>query len=106
MAAYTLPTLPYGHKDLEPYITEQQLTIHHQKHHQAYVNGANAILERLDKARKDNLDLDIKATLKELAFHLGGHRLHSVFWQNMAPPGKGGGGRPVGALASALTAEF
>ncbi|MCX7029724.1 MAG: superoxide dismutase, partial [Spirochaetes bacterium] len=49
-----MPQLPYGFKDLEPYISEQQLTIHHQKHHQAYVNGANNILQKLDKARKEN----------------------------------------------------
>ncbi len=106
MAGYTLPTLAYGYKDLEPYITEQQLTIHHQKHHQAYVNGANAILDRLDKARKENTDLDMKATLKELSFHLGGHNLHSIFWKNMAPAGKGGGGKPTGVLADAITKEF
>jgi Fe-Mn family superoxide dismutase len=103
---YTLPTLPYGYKDLEPYISEQQLTIHHQKHHQAYVNGANAVLERLAKARKENADVDMKASLKELAFHLGGFKLHKVFWQNMAPGGKGGGGRPSGAIGQAINAEF
>jgi len=106
MAGYSLPVLPYGYKELEPYITEQQLTIHHQKHHQAYVNGANAILDRLDKARIENTDLDMKATLKELSFHLGGHRLHSIFWQSMAPAGKGGGGKPSGALADAITRDF
>jgi len=102
---YTLPQLSYGYKDLVPHISEQQLTIHHQKHHQAYVNGANAILERLDKARKDGVDLDVKATLKELSFHIGGHLLHSLFWGNLAPSGKGGG-KPSGALGNALEKEF
>jgi Fe-Mn family superoxide dismutase len=106
MAVYSLPALPYGYKDLEPAITERQLTLHHQKHHQAYINGANATLERLDKSRKENTDLDMKATLKELSFHLGGHRLHSIFWQNMAPAGKGGGGKPAGAINEALVKEF
>jgi len=105
-AGYSLPKLPYGYKDLEPYISEQQLTIHHQKHHQAYINGANAILEKLEKTRKDNTDLDMKAVLKEMSFHLGGNELHSTFWMNMAPAGKGGGGNPVGALADAIMAEF
>jgi len=50
---YTLPQLPYGYDELQPYVSQEQLTLHHQKHHQAYVNSANAILERLDKARKD-----------------------------------------------------
>jgi Fe-Mn family superoxide dismutase len=101
---YVLPQLPYGYKDLEPYISEQQLTIHHQKHHQAYVNGANNILQKLDKARKENADLDIKSTLKELSFNIGGHLLHSLFWANLAPAGKGG--KPGGALSDALTKEF
>jgi Fe-Mn family superoxide dismutase len=103
---YTLPHLPYGYKALAPYISEVQLTLHHQKHHQAYVNGANAILEKLDKARKDNADLDMKALLKELSFHLGGFRLHNLFWENLAPSGVGGGGIPKGALAAAITTEF
>jgi Fe-Mn family superoxide dismutase len=101
---YVLPQLPYGYKDLEPYISEQQLTIHHQKHHQAYVNGANNILQKLDKARKENADLDMKSTLKELSFNIGGHLLHSLFWANLAPAGKGG--KPGGALGDALTKEF
>lgn len=101
---YTLPSLPYVYKDLEPHISEQQLTIHHQKHHQAYVNGANAILERLDKSRKEGTDFDIKATLKELSFHIGGHLLHSLFWGNLAPSGKGG--KPVGSLGSTIAKEF
>lgn len=103
MGNYTLPELPYGYKDLEPHISEEQLTIHHQKHHQAYVTGANAILEKLDTARKDDVDLDMKATLKELSFQVGGHMLHSLFWPNLAPVG---GGEPGGALAGALDKEF
>jgi len=103
---YTLPHLPYGYKALAPYISEVQLTLHHQKHHQAYVTGANAILEKLDKARKENADLDMKALLKELSFHLGGFRLHNLFWENLAPSGVGGGGIPKGALAAAINEEF
>ncbi len=103
---YTLPKLPYEYKALAPYISEEQLTLHHTKHHQAYVTGANAILEKLDKARKENTDLDMKATLKELSFHIGGYRLHSLFWENLAPAGKGGGGLPKGDLAKAIEAEF
>jgi len=103
--SYSLPQLPFGYKDLEPYMSEQQLTIHHQKHHQAYVNGANNILQKLDKARKENTDLDVKSTLKELSFNIGGHILHSKFWGNLAPANKGGG-KPSGALAEALEKEF
>jgi Fe-Mn family superoxide dismutase len=103
---YTLPKLPYEYTALAPYISEEQLKLHHQKHHQAYVNGANAVFEKLDKARKENADLDMKATLKELSFHIGGFKLHNKFWENMAPAGKGGGGVPKGGLAKAIDAEF
>jgi Fe-Mn family superoxide dismutase len=101
---YVLPQLPYGYKDLEPYISEQQLTIHHQKHHQAYVNGANNIFQKLDKARKENTDLDIKSTLKELSFNIGGHMLHSLFWTNMTTASKSG--KPGNALTDVFTKEF
>jgi len=102
---YALPQLPYRYDELQPYVSQEQLTLHHQKHHQAYVNSANAILERLDKARKEGADFDVKATLKELSFHIGGHLLHSLFWTNIAPPGKGGG-KPTGTLGTALEKEF
>jgi len=103
---YSLPQLKYTYSELAPYMSEQQLTIHHQKHHQAYVNGANAILQKLDKTRKENAELDIKSTLKELSFNIGGHLLHSSFWGNLAPPNKGGGGKPGGTLGTALDKEF
>lgn len=105
MKLYTLPKLPYEYDDLMPSISEEQLKIHHQKHHQAYVNGANAIFERLDKARKDGADLDVKSTLKELSFQVGGHILHSLFWPNMAPTGKGGG-KPGSTLGDVIDKEF
>jgi len=101
---YGMPKLAYGYKDLAPHISEEQLTLHYEKHHQAYVTGANGILEKLDKSRQDGVDLDQKATLKELSFHIGGHLLHSLFWANMAPAGKGG--KPAGVIGSALTKEF
>ncbi len=103
--SYSLPKLPYEYKDLEPYISEEQLKIHHSKHHQAYVNGANAILEKLDKARKEDAALDIRATLKELSFNIGGHLLHSLFWGNLAPTGKGGG-KPGGVFGEIVEKEF
>ena len=72
---YSLPELPYAYNALEPQISEAQLRLHHDKHHAAYVNGANAILERLEKAREAGDDLDMKSTLKELSFQAGGHVL-------------------------------
>jgi len=103
---YSLPKLPYDYKALAPHMSEDQLTLHHTKHHQAYVNGANALFEKFDKARKEKTDFDIKATAKELSFHLGGYRLHNLFWQNLAPAGKGGGGVPTGDLAKVIDGEF
>jgi len=102
---YELPKLSYGYNDLAPYISEEQLRIHYEKHHQAYVNGANAILQKLDKSRKEGTDLDMKATLKELSFNIGGHLLHSIFWGNLAPAGKGGG-KPSGLLGDEIEKEF
>jgi len=102
---YVLPKLLYEYKDLQPYMSEEQLRIHHSKHHQAYVNGANAIFQRLDKARKEGSDIDVKSTLKELSFNIGGHLLHSLFWGNLAPAGKGGG-KPGGVLGDAIEKEF
>jgi len=102
---YVLPKLPYDYKDLAPYMSEEQLRIHHTKHHQAYVNGANTILQKLDKARKEGTELDVKSTLKELSWNIGGHLLHSLFWDNLAPAGKGGG-KPSGVLGDDIEREF
>ena len=102
---YVRPELPYGYKDLEPYISEEQLKIHHDKHHQGYVDGANAILEKLQKARKEGIDLDAKSALKALSFNIGGHILHSLFWPSLAPSGKGGG-KPGRVLGNAIDKEF
>ena len=103
---YSLPDLPYGYRDLKPYVSEVQLTVHHQKHHAAYVKGANAIFEKLERARKEGTDLDMKATLKELSFHIGGHILHSLFWKNLASANKEGGGEPQGKLAEIIDDKF
>ena len=101
---YTLPDLPYACNALEPYISEQAIKIHHEKHHAGYVKGANDILEELDKARKENKDVDQKSVLKALSFNIGGHLLHSLFWPNLAPEGKGGA--PSKELQNALENEF
>jgi Superoxide dismutase len=103
---YALPTLEYGYNALAPYISEELLRLHHDKHHAAYVNGANAILQRMDTARGDSADFDTKATFKELSFHIGGHLLHSLFWENLAPEGRGGGGKPTGAIAKVIDEEY
>ena len=103
MATYTLPELRYDYSALEPHISARIMELHHDKHHAAYVKGANAALDRLAEARAKGRFEDIGALEKALAFHLSGHVLHSAFWQNMAPKA---GGRPHGELASAITEEF
>ena len=102
---YEWPKLPYGYKELEPYISEEQLKIHHQKHHQSYVNGANAILEKLNSSRKDESELDMKSILKALSFNIGGHVLHSLFWPNLVPSGEGDR-KPGGVIGDVLEQEF
>lgn len=103
---YELPKLRYAYADLQPFMSEAQLTVHHSKHHQAYVTGANALLQKIDASRKDGSELDMKSVLKSLSFNIGGHVLHSRFWGNLAPPGNGGGGTPGGKLADAVKKEF
>jgi len=82
---YTLPKLPYAYTDLEPFISSEQLITHHQKHHASYVDGANKVFEKLENFKEGRIDLDMKAISKELSFYMGGHKLHSLFWNNMVP---------------------
>ena len=104
MEKYKLPDLPYGYKDLEPYMSAEVLTLHHDKHHASYVNAANALLDKIDEARKNNTELDYKSVLKSLSFNVAGHILHETFWEVMA---KGSGvAKPAGKLAEAINKEF
>ena len=104
MAVYELPTLDYAYDALEPYISAEIMELHHTKHHQNYVNGANAALEKLAAARDDDsIAGSVTALSKDLAFNLGGHTNHSIFWKNLAP---GKGGEPTGELKSAIDRDF
>ncbi|HID05460.1 MAG TPA: superoxide dismutase [Aigarchaeota archaeon] len=105
MKKYELPPLPYAYNALEPYISEEIMKVHHDKHHNAYVVGANAALERLEKQRKGESQENVRAILRDLSFNLSGHKLHSIFWPNMAPQGKGGG-KPGGAIADQINKDF
>jgi Fe-Mn family superoxide dismutase len=102
---YKLPPLKYGYADLAPYISEEQLRIHHDKHHQGYVNNTNALLEMMDKARAEGTDFDYKTTAKALSFNLGGHVLHGYFWWEMTPASNASK-EPVGELADAIKEDF
>ena len=100
MKKYELPPLPYAYDGLEPHISKEIMTLHHDKHHLAYVNGANAALEKLENGRKNNFQgIDVKAIERDLSFHYAGHLLHSIFWANMK---SGGGGKPGGAHLTKL----
>ncbi|HKQ50168.1 MAG TPA: superoxide dismutase [Phycisphaerae bacterium] len=105
-ANYTLPPLPYDYNALEPYIDEQTMRIHHDKHHQGYVDGLNKALAGLAAARDANDMADVPGLSRQLAFHTGGFFNHIVFWNNMAPAGKGGGGKPDGKLAADIARDF
>ena len=96
MAVYELPDLPYAFDALEPHISAEIMELHHDKHHATYVAGANAALEALEEERNGEANPDrIRALSKNLAFNLGGHTNHSIFWKNLSP---NGGGQPEGEL--------
>jgi Fe-Mn family superoxide dismutase len=103
MTNYTLPELPYDYAALEPHYDARLLELHHDKHHAGYVNGANTTLGKLAEARDRGDFAAINQLQKNLAFHLSGHVLHSLFWRNMSPHG---GGEPDGDLAQAVTEFF
>jgi superoxide dismutase, Fe-Mn family len=107
--AYEVPDLPYDYAALEPHIDEQTMRIHHDKHHQAYVDKANAALEGTEWADKpvdevlknlDQLPDDKRTAVRNNA---GGHANHTFFWRIMSPDG---GGEPSGDLASAIDDAF
>jgi Fe-Mn family superoxide dismutase len=104
VAVYTLPELPYDYAALEPHISATIMELHHSKHHAAYVAGANQALEKLAEARdNDTLAATVNLYEKNLAFHLGGHTNHSIFWNNLSPDG---GDKPEGELAAAIDEFF
>ncbi|HHW51104.1 MAG TPA: superoxide dismutase [Pseudoclavibacter sp.] len=103
MSTYSLPELSYDYAALEPYISGKIMELHHDKHHLAYVKGANTALEQLAEAReKDNLSA-VNKLQKDLAFNLAGHVNHTVFWKNLSPEG---GDKPEGELAAAVDEFF
>ncbi len=99
MAVYTLPDLPYDVAALAPHVSGELMSLHHGKHHAAYVKAANETLDKLagaDAAQIAGLD-------RSLAFNVSGHVLHSMFWLSMAPDG---GGEPDGELGDAIRESF
>ena len=99
---YQLPELSYDYSALEPHISARIMELHHSKHHQAYVTGANAALEAMEKARSENNFATLPKLQKDLAFNLGGHINHSIFWKNLSPSSSA----PEGDLAAAISEYF
>jgi Fe-Mn family superoxide dismutase len=107
--AYEVPPLPYDYAALEPTIDEQTMKLHHDKHHQAYVDKANGALEGTEWADKpvdevlanlSSLPEDKQTVVRNNG---GGHANHTLFWESMSP---GGGGEPSGELANAIHEAF
>ncbi len=107
--AFQVPDLPYDYAALEPTIDEQTMRLHHDKHHQAYVDNANAALEGTEFADADvdevlrSLDRIPEEKRAAVRNNAGGHANHSLFWEIMSPEG---GGEPSGALADAIASTF
>ena len=103
MAEYTLPELPYDYSALEPSISGKIMELHHSKHHNTYVTGANTALAQLAEARDSGNLANVNKLEKDLAFNLGGHVNHSIFWTNLGPDK---GGEPTGEFAAAIADQF
>ncbi|GAB3045139.1 superoxide dismutase [Parafrigoribacterium mesophilum] len=103
MAEYTLPELGYDYAALEPSISGKIMQLHHDKHHQGYVTGANTALAKLAEARDAGDFANVNKLEKDLAFNLSGHINHTIFWTNLSP---NGGDKPTGELAAAIDDNF
>ncbi|MCX8036132.1 MAG: superoxide dismutase [Candidatus Sumerlaeia bacterium] len=102
MVPYTLPDLPYKPEALEPHLSAAVITLHHDKHHAAYVAGLNKALAGLEEARAKNDFAAVQALSRALAFHGSGHILHALYFANLAPNPK----PASGALLDAIKAQF
>ena len=108
--AFALPPLPYDFSALEPHIDAQTMEIHHDRHHQAYINNVNAAIEKhpeLGSKSIEELLSDLNAIPEDIRTVVrnngGGHYNHSMFWEIMGP---GGGGEPTGAVGAAISSAF
>jgi len=86
MSKFTLNPLPYAYEALEPVISKQIMELHHDKHHAAYVNGANAALEKLEKARAGEIEINTREVMRDLSFNANGAMMHDIFWRVMRSP--------------------
>ena len=101
--AHELPPLPYPYDAFTSVIDEETMRLHHDKHHQGYVNGLNKAEQMLAEARNSGDFGLVKYWQKETAFHGSGHALHTILWNNLSPDG---GGMPTGDLGDAVNRDF
>lgn len=103
---FTLPDLTYDYAELEPFISAEIMQLHHSKHHQTYVTNLNAMTEKLEEA-VHRRDVSQIVTLQQgIKFNGGGHLNHSIFWNNLASPKKGGGELSDGELFNMINAQY
>jgi len=103
---FTLPDLTYDYGELEPVISAEIMQLHHSKHHQTYVTNLNLANTKLEEAQHKG-DISAIVSLQQvIKFNGGGHLNHSIFWQNLAPPKKGGGEPPTGDLKALIEAQY
>lgn len=103
---FKLPDLPYDYSALEPVISGEIMQLHHQKHHNTYVNKLNEALEKYEEAESKEDLATMIALQPAIRFNGGGHLNHSIFWTNLAPVGKKGGEPPKGELKEALNEQW
>lgn len=94
---YTLPDLPYDYNALEPVISAEIMQVHHQKHHQAYVNNLNLALEKAEEAEAKQDLQTLVGLQQQIKFNGGGNLNHSIFWKNLCPPAQAKG-KPSGIM--------
>ena len=104
---YELPPLPYKVDSLEPYISKDIIDVHYNGHHKAYVNTSNSLIERLNGIVKgDVTSYDLHGVLRNLTFNISGNKLHTLYWNNMAPSGNKGGGSPGGRIGDMINEQY
>jgi len=104
MSKFTLSPLPYAYEALEPVISKQIMELHHDKHHAAYVNGANAALEKLEKARSGEIEINTREVMRDFSFNANGAMMHDIFWKVMRAPTENN--LPQGKVSEAINSSY
>jgi Fe-Mn family superoxide dismutase len=104
MSQFVLNPLPYAYDALEPVISKQIMELHHDKHHAAYVTGANAALEKLAKARNGEIEINTREVMRDLSFNANGAMMHDIFWKIMRPAKENN--LPTGKILEAINQSY